>query len=105
MSEPKYLFGVYYFEDGVRPVLMWRGVKYFHAIYIDSVTLLKRYVLFDELKYFKELGNSNENLKGIKRVARYMIGPNKCCGIRREMIKATRKILKDCIAYEDTEQN
>lgn len=103
MEKPKYLYGLMHFEDGHRSVLMWGGTKYWHGIYIDAITLHKRYVLFAEKdKFFKELANSNNNLKEIKRVARFMLKPSKCCGLKRIMSNATKKILKDCLKYENS---
>ena len=100
MNKPKYLYGLMHFEDGVRPVLMWRGTKYFHAIYIDAIILEKRYVLFSEEKFFTELANSDTDLREIKRIARFMKGKSKCCGMRRSMTKAIKKIIEGVLDYE-----
>ena len=98
MNEPKFVFGVMHFEDGVRPVLMKRGTKYYTAVCIDSHMLYKRMVLFSEGKYFKEKANSDDNLPKIKVVARFLIGRSKLTGMKREMPKAVRKILKEALS-------
>ena len=105
MTDPKYLYGLMHFEDGVRPVLMWRANKYFHAIYIDGIFLVKRYVLFHEEKFFKEHANSNTDLKEVKRIARFMKSKSKCCGMKREMTKAIKNIIKEVLAYESPTQD
>ncbi len=105
MTEPKYLYGRMHFEDGHRPVLMWRGTKYWHAIYVDGIILVKRFVLFHEAKFFTEWADSDTDLRRIKRIARFLISPSKCCGLRREMSKPIKKILKECLAYGNPGKN
>ena len=100
MNEPKYLYGRMHFEDGVRTAILRRGRLKFNAFFIDADTILKRYVMLKEEKFFKELINSREDLNSIKRKARYMLNKSRASGRRREMTKATRKTLKELLEYE-----
>ena len=100
MDEPKFVYGVMHFEDGVRPCLMQRGTKYYTAICVDSHALYKRMVLFTEIKYFQERANSDTNLRKIKVVARFLLSRSVLTGMKREMPKAVRKIMKEALAYE-----
>jgi len=98
-SEPKYMYGRMAFEDGLRPVIMKRGTKLFHAFFVDSSAISRRYVLLKEEKYFDEWANSNDNMKEVKRVARFMIHKSRISGIKREMTKATRKVFREILEY------
>jgi hypothetical protein len=100
MDSPKYLYGRMHFEDGYRPVLMKRGTKYFHAFFVDSSSILRRYVLFKEEKFFDEYANSVNNLKEIKRIARFMRGKSRISGMKREMTKATKAVFKEILEYK-----
>ena len=97
----KYLYGLLHFEDGFRPVIMKRGTKQFFSYFIDGATIVRRYVLFKEEKYFQEYANSDENLKEIKRVARVMLNRSKVSGLKREMTMATRKALNEVLEYQN----
>lgn len=105
MTESKYLYGRMHFEDGYRPVIMWRGTKYWHAIYIDSMHLVKRFVLFTEEKHFEQWCTSDTDLKRIKKIVKFMVSRSKFTGLKREMTQATKKILKECLAYSSEKQS
>jgi len=94
MTEPKWLYGRMHFEDGVRPVLMCRGTKYFHAFFLDSCFILRRYVLFKELKYFTEWANINTDPKIIKQCIRKFLNKSKIHGLSRQMTKAIKRSLQ-----------
>lgn len=100
MNKPKYVYGTHRFDDGVRPVLMKRGTKYYTAICVDSNWLFKRHIPFCDERYFKEIANSDDNLAKIKVVARFLKGRSKLTGLKREMTKAIKTILKEMLAYE-----
>lgn len=96
-NPPKILFGRMHFEDGVRTVLMWRGSKYFHAFFQDANEILRRYVLFKEMKYFSEWSNIDTNPKQIKRYLRIFLGKTRYTGLPRQMTKATKATLKSSL--------
>ena len=95
MSEPTYRYGRLFCEDGVRPVLMKREKKFFQAFYVDGTQIIRRYVMFDEEKYFIEWANSNTDLKRIKQIARRMRGKNLLSDTKREMSNFTKNVLDE----------
>ncbi len=93
IKSPKWIYGQMHFEDGVRFVLMWRGTKYFHAFFIDASTIYRRFVLFTELKFFKERGNIQDSPRRLKKYLRIFLSKSRLTGLRREMTLVTKKTL------------
>ena len=97
---PIALYGRMAFEDGRRPVLLFRTRNCFQSLYIDSNSVFKRIVPFNEEKYFTEYANSTDpvGLRKIKRIARFMKNKSILTGLPREISKTNRKIIREILA-------
>ena len=97
----KVLFGTHHFEHGVKPCLMVLGKVFYTAICIESEGI-KTYMVPvpDKARFFKELGNSEENLKGIKRIVRQM-QHSSVTGKKRDATKKAKKLFARILELED----
>ena len=97
MNPKPYLAGSFYFDDGVRAVLIKQGTKYIHCLYLEGCELRKARLPNGDLKYLTETANSNDNLKEIKRIAKILRGKNSLSGSRRHMTKAVKEIINEIL--------
>jgi hypothetical protein len=84
-----------HFEDGVRSVLMSRQPSYFHAYFIDSQEVIRRYVLFSELVHFEEEMNIDEAPLKFKKIFILLLNDSTITSLPRIMPEETRMALEE----------
>lgn len=98
MMEPKpFLYGILRFEDQARAVIIKQGLKYMQCLYLDGSEVRKARRPITDLTYFIERGNSDEDLRTIKRIARMMKGKNSLSATKRTMTKAVKEIINEIL--------
>lgn len=93
----EFTIGLMKYDDGVHPILIWKGRKFFHSFYLDGIKIVRRYILFNEVKYFTTYFNSDDNPKEVKKIARFYLTKSKLTGLKREMSKTTKSILNKAL--------
>ena len=101
---PPILWGQLMSPIGARMVLIKQGTKYAHLLFMDGNSVVKKLMPLFDLKHFKEVYNSDDELHKIKGITRRLLGRNSVSGGKWEMTRAVRTMLKDILELESTQR-
>lgn len=97
MESKPFLFGRFQFEDQFRAALIKQGTKLIHIVFLDDTHVRCIFAPINELRYFEEMYNTNDAPRKVKSVARRFLKKSPLTGLKREMTKKARGVLKEII--------
>jgi len=93
-----FLYGSMKFDFGTKPVIIKQGNKYCTAYGMDGIMIMAWRVTYpDKKKFFIEYASSVDNLKLVKKVARFMYNRSALTGLKRDMTRKTRIVFKEIL--------
>ena len=93
-----FLSGRFHFEDQFRQVLVKRGTKLIHLVYLDDFRVSCMTAPISELRYLNEEGlDLIDNKPLLKRRARQFLKKSPLVGAKREMTKKAKGVLQEIL--------
>ena len=97
MESKPFLFGRFHFEDQYRMALIKQGTKLLHIVFLDDTHVRCIIAPLAEVRYLKEEANTDDSPRVVKTAARKFLKKSPLTGLKREMTKKARGVLKEII--------